>query len=345
MKILKRLAVFLIICIAIYLLGPRPATPVMSGSLMDITVNLEALDSWIAKRESMWKVKTNNEARVIWTDETNKTRTEYSIVYLHGFTASQAEGDPVHKELAKTFGCNLYLSRLSMHGLKGEDQLIDLTVDTYWESAKEALVIGRKLGKKVLLVGTSTGGTLALKLASRYPDLVAGVILLSPNISIRGSSAWLLNKPWGLHIARLVTGGKYITPKDTSELYLKHWSGKYRIEAAVQLQQLLAKTMHIGTYKSINQPLLLLYYYKDKDHQDEVVSVDAMLDMFDKIATPEHLKMQVAISDAGDHVIGSHIKSKDVESVINESKSFLHDIMGLRKAIVQSDNLEEVIVN
>ena len=57
--------------------------------------------------------------------------------------------------------------------------MINLTADKLWNSAKEAYAIGRQLGKKVILIATSTGGTLALKLAAEYPD-IAG---LDPSFS------------------------------------------------------------------------------------------------------------------------------------------------------------------
>ena len=37
-----------------------------------------------------------------------------SVVYLHGFSASQEEGDPVHYDFAQKFGCNLFLAALKI---------------------------------------------------------------------------------------------------------------------------------------------------------------------------------------------------------------------------------------
>ena len=138
------------------------------------------------------------------------------MVYLHGFSASQEEGDPVHVEFARAFGCNLYLSRLAGHGIDTIDAMINLTAEELWNSAKEAYAIGKQLGKKVIILATSTGGTLALKLAAEYPE-ITGLILLSPNIAINDPNAWLLNNPWGLQIARLIKG-KYNTSDDTTAI-------------------------------------------------------------------------------------------------------------------------------
>ncbi|MFZ8461094.1 alpha/beta hydrolase, partial [Staphylococcus aureus] len=84
------------------------------------------------------KIKENNEARIVWANDTLKQKTNYAIVYLHGFSASQEEGNPVHRNIAKQFGCNLYLARLAEHGIDTVDALFNYTADRLWESAKEA---------------------------------------------------------------------------------------------------------------------------------------------------------------------------------------------------------------
>jgi len=322
--------VTVVLCIA-YLLGPRPESPKFDKTLPEINFAPAELDAFIAKSESEWPVRLDNEARIVWADSLNKQQTDYAIVYLHGFSASQEEGDPVHTTIAKTFGCNLYLSRLSMHGLDTSEQLLGLTADNYWESAKQALAIGKQLGKNVILMGTSTGGTQALQLAAAFPDVVQGLVLLSPNVAIKDPNAWLLNNPWGLQIARMVKGGDYVVAKDTRPIYKSYWNTPYRLEAVVQLQEMLESSMKAATFQKITQPMLLMYYFKDDNNQDQVVSVAAMRKMFEQVATPHTLKKEVALPNTGDHVIGSYIKSGDVQSVIDVSAEFLEEVMKLKK--------------
>jgi pimeloyl-ACP methyl ester carboxylesterase len=315
-----------ILCIA-YLLGPAPDHPRYDTLLPEIVLSGYKLDSFVQEGESKWRIKPGNEAKIEWYDSSQKQVTEYAIVYLHGFSASHEEGSPVHRTIAQTFGCNLYLSRLSMHGLDTSEQLLGLTADSYWESAKQALAVGKKLGKKVILMGTSTGGTQALQLAAAYPNDVAGIVLFSPNIAINDPNAWLLNNPWGLQIARLVIGSNYNIAKDTRAVYKKYWNTPYRLEATVQLQEMLETSMKTATFQRITQPLLLLYYFRDAQNQDPVVRVDAMLDMFKQIKTPVSLKREKAMPNTGDHVIGSYLKSGDVDGVIRETEAFLEEVM------------------
>src|SRR5262249_34195159 len=158
---------------------------------------------------------------------------------------------------------------------------------------------GKKLGKKVILMSTSTGGTLSLKLAAEYPD-IAGLILLSPNIAINDNLAWIANNHWGLQVARMVKG-KYNDYYDTVAINNKYWYNKYRIEAVTELQELLETTMKSSLFERVKQPTLLLYYYKDEQHQDPQVRVSAMKRMFRQLGTPDSLKREAAIPNADAH--------------------------------------------
>jgi len=318
-----------VVLIVTYLLGPNPSAPEYSLVMPAFPANPLHLEQLISAREKTHPLKPDNEARIIWVNDSLKEQTEYSIVYLHGFTASQAEGEPTHRMTAKKFGCNLYLSRLADHGIDTSEPMVNLTVDRFWESAKEAFAIGKQLGKKVILMGTSTGATLALRLAAEYPEIHT-LILLSPNIEINDPNAWLLNNPWGLHIAKMVTGGAYMDSKDQRPLYKNYWTHHYRLEGAVALEELLETSMNEETFKKVRQPTLVLYYYKDERNQDEVVKVDAMKKMFTMLGTASTQKRAVAIPAAGDHVIGSFIRSKDLGSVEISVHEFLVEVVKLK---------------
>jgi hypothetical protein len=58
--------------------------------------------------------------------------------------------------------------------------------------------------------------------------------------------------------------------------------------------------------------------------------------MFDELGTPETLKYKAAIPEAGTHVIGSSLRSNDVESVKKGIVHFLSDIVHLPEATTDS---------
>jgi esterase/lipase len=330
MRKLRRVLIVLLTLVTLYLAGPAPDTPKYSKEIPVVPANANALVQYISAKEAQHKLKPDNEARIVWANDSLKNKTEYSIVYLHGFSASQGEGNPLHRNIAKEFGCNLYLSRLAEHGIDTTEALQNLTADNYWETAKEALAIGRQLGKKVILMGTSTGGTLALKLGADYPGVYA-LVLLSPNIAINDPNAWVLNNHWGLQIARMVKGSKYIDGDDQRDIYKQYWNSHYRLEAAVSLEELIETSMNKETFANVKQPTLLLYYYKDEIHQDSTVKVSAMKTMFDQLGTPANEKRSIAMPNTGTHVIGSYIRSNDVEGVQRETEKFMTEVLGMKK--------------
>lgn len=130
-----------------YLLGPSPATPAWNKQEFTVPHQPDELERYVATNEARHRVKPDNEARVVWFDSAQRTKTPYSVVYLHGFSASQEEGDPVHQDFARKFGCNLFLARLADHGIDTTEQLLTFTGDRFWDSAKEALAIRPGAGR------------------------------------------------------------------------------------------------------------------------------------------------------------------------------------------------------
>lgn len=326
---LRILIVLIVILAVLFLVGPHPAAPVYSLALPVVPSGSRALEQYIHDREARHRLKPDNEARIIWADSLLQP-TPYAVVYLHGFSASQKEGDPIHRDFARRYGCNLFLSRLDGHGIDTSDPLLTMTADGLWQDAKEALQIGKALGRKVILMGTSTGGTLALKLAATYPQDVYAVINMSPNIAINDDLAFLANDPWGLQLARLVKGGKYKESSDTNAVRAQYWNNKYRLEAVVQLQNLLETSMTPATFSKIKQPVLNLYYYRDELHQDPTVRVSAILKMEQELGTPDNLKEAVPIPGAGAHVMGSRLTGHDLPAVANAINQFADSILNMR---------------
>ncbi len=331
-KAKKRLIIFsalVVSLIVVYLLGPVPEKPKLNNELPNINMSVNELDNYITEKESDLPVKIDNESKIIWENDSLKNQTDYCLLYLHGFSASGYEGFPTHQNFASHFHANAYIPRLASHGLGVLEPLLDMTPDRLYDSAKEALQIAHILGKQVVIMSTSTGGTLSLKLAAEFPELVDGLLLLSPNIEINDNAAFLLTKPWGLKIAQEVFGGKYrYTNEDLGAEECEYWNCFYRLEAIVYLQQLVEETMNEEIFKQVTAPVFLAYYYEDKEHQDETVKVDAMLKMYDLLGTPDELKDQQAFN-AGTHVIGCEMFSQTQNEVQQACIEFATDKIGM----------------
>ncbi|MGB0376241.1 MAG: alpha/beta hydrolase [Flavobacteriaceae bacterium] len=326
-KFLRYTSIFFLLLGAVYLLGPRVERPVLDHPAPEVPEDIKELDAWVKAQEKAFpNIKPGN-ASVIHFADSVPQKTPYSVVYLHGFSASHEEGAPVHKQVADVFGANLYLPRLAGHGLEEEETLMSFSGTNYLDSAKAALEVGKAIGDSLVVLATSSGATLALTLAQE--PKIAALLLYSPNIQVADPAVKLLSKPWGLQLARLVKGGKYHLMNNPSELKKQFWSTKYRLEGITHLQRLMDQTMRKSTFKKVTQPVFMGYYYKNEQEQDPVVSVPAMLRMFDHLGTPKAKKVKQAFPEANEHVITSYISTQVYDRVAEASIDFLSEVVGM----------------
>lgn len=283
--------------------------------------SIETLDKSLEEKEArIPDLKADNNAIVSWANEKGKP-TDLVFVYLHGFGASRMEAEPVVSKLAKEFKANVFYARLKGHGRRGVEGFKDLSKENYLASAEEALEIGKLLGQKVVLISTSTGGTLSLYLASQNPE-IAGLIMYSPFVGLKNPMMAQITTPKGREMFEAMIGGE-TQEMNRPEPESKYWSTAYHINAYVALIGMLQKTMTLDTFEAVKCPVFMAYYYKNEEEQDKVVSVSAMLDMYNQLGTSDSIKEKQAFPDTGNHVIASDMRSKDWESVLNASRTFI----------------------
>lgn len=328
---MKKILAIIVILIGAYFVGPKPETPVLtpSASWTDIPDSVSQIDAYIAAKESKTILKPGNEARVIWVDSTQPTKTKIVFMYVHGFSASPMEGDPLHREVAKKFDANLLLARVAGHGVPDSDSTFaTVTADEYYQSVENYYAIAKKLGDEVVVLGTSFGGAMSLVLAANHPEIKA-LMLYGPCIAIKDPNATLLDNPWGLQMAHLITGSDYRDIPVMAPGHAENWSLHYRLEGVVAVQNLLTHAMTKEVFEKVKIPVFLGYYYKDEEHQDNVVSVDAMKVMFEQVGTPAGLKKSEAFPNSGNHVITSNLLGKLTDKPIASSEAFLRDVVKL----------------
>lgn len=323
----KKVLLLVLTPVLLYFVGPKVIFDAIDPKSPPIEVPLNELDEWIAAKEStVSDLKPNNEAKIIWADSISK-RTKFAIVYLHGFSASWMEGDPVNQNFARRYGCNLYLSRLEDHGRRDSNSFETLTPDNFYESAQQALNIGKILGDSIILMSCSTGSTLSIMLAQQYPE-IHSFIMLSPNIDIKDPMSALTIGPWGSQLTSLVLGSDYNHITYTEEAK-KYWNPVYHKNGIFTTKKIIVDHMEQENFSKITQPLFMAYYYRDEDHQDDVVSVPRMLDFFDQIGTPLSKKRKYVSTKADSHVIASGIQSKDWAGVQQACYDFAEQVLHL----------------
>jgi len=320
------LSVSIILAIG-YISGPKASISSLEGSFPELSQDLSSIESYIQSKEDTVKgLKSGNEARIVWADAENPSKTTYSFLYIHGFGASSREGAPVHEAIAKHFNANLYLLRLPEHGINRRDAMKHLTAESLVAEVREAYIIAQKLGDEVIVIGTSMGGALALNLAAEKPEIKA-VILYSPAIEDYGQKLAQFFQPWAAYMAErfVMKDGVNIVKREGEKA--KYWSEQYHINGYLSLAVLLKSKMNKETFEKVKQPVFMGYYYKNEQEQDFVVAVKAMKEMYEQLGTASDKKVEKAFPESADHVIASDLTSKDWENVLNSSIDFLNGVL------------------
>ncbi len=263
---MKKLAAYALALLAvgsiIFFSGPRP--------VMDDRISFEASDigddpdSYLKKRETAISgLRTGTEKEIVWFDPENRTATDLAIVYVHGFSATKHEIRPVPDNVAAVLGANLYYIRLAGHGQSGEAMARVTTADWVNDYA-EAMEIGRRIGKRTLVISTSTGSTLAAWAADKpeYSENLAGIVMLSPNFELQAISTSLANIPWAETILPAIAGHER-SWEPVNEDHGKWWTSRYPTSALFPMVALMRNFKRIDT-SSIETPALFIYSPDDK---------------------------------------------------------------------------------
>ena len=263
------------------------------------------LDGYLSQREAQFSdIRPGDSKRILWAGAKGQ-KTPLAIVYVHGFSSSLAEIRPVPDEVAKALGANLYFTRLAGHGRDGAAMAAASAEDWLFDMA-EAMAIGRRLGERVIVIGTSTGGTLAA-LAATDPQLnegLAGTVLISPNFGLHAPAQWILDAPLVEYWGAVVAGEtRNFTP--LNEEQAKHWTTKYPTAALYPMARLI-RAARGADYGQAKTPVLVLY-----STADQVIDPARILPVIDAWGGPAQMEARTMQGDDDPfaHVIAGDIMS------------------------------------
>lgn len=227
------------------------------------TFSTETLDVELAEREAAFDdIKDGVEARVIWAG-TPGEKTETALVYLHGFSATSEEIRPVPDLVAEALGANLIYWRLPGHGRPGFAMGEPLPQD-WLDSTAAAIAAGAAAGDKVIVIGTSTGGTLAAR-AAATPDIdemLSGVVFISPNFRLASSLEALLTLPLSSRWVPLVAGEERGF-EARNDQHAAYWTLRYPTIAAQRLAWLMKRVRGLD-FAAIDTPALFIFSDADQ---------------------------------------------------------------------------------
>lgn len=245
------------------------------------------------------------EKRVIWQPGMKERRTPVSVLYVHGFSATSEEIRPVPDRVADALGANLVYTRLSGHG-RGADAMALATVNDWMRDVAEGLAAARAVGDRVVVIATSTGGTLAVA-AALDPDMsrdVAALVLISPNFGIADPGAWALTLPAARYWLPLVAGTDYGF-EPSSDDHAKFWTTLYPTRALLPMAALVKRVAAMDVSRAAIPALFLI------SDSDTVVRPDITRAIAARWGAPAVVQM-VEMGDGDDpdaHVITGDIRS------------------------------------
>ena len=284
---------------------------------------LDDLDGWLAKSEAAFPgIKPGNAKAIVWAGS-QKQRTPWSVVYLHGFSASRQETAPLADRVAQSLGANAFHTRLAGHGLPG-DFMGTATAQDWMADAVEAVRVGQALGERVLLISCSTGSTLATWFAiSAEGNRVAAHTFLSPNFGPKDKRSEILNGPWGHRIALALEGQtRGWTPESAAEE--QGWTTRYPTRALFPMMGLV-KRVRESDLSLFQTPVLVLY-----SEQDETVDPVETQSAFTRMGSGLKSLETVTYSHSkGQHVLAGAIK--DPQAVQPMADSIVQWVQSLPK--------------
>lgn len=248
------------------LLGPRLS--------LDTTLRVPSLpadlDAHLARAEAQVpNLRPQANRRIVWHDAVTQSRTGFAVVYLHGFSAGPVDTAPLAQQVAAHLRANLYLARLRGHGSDGA-AMAAATANDWLNDAAEACAIGARLGERVVVIGTSTGATLALALALMPGcERLHALALISPNFGAADPRDRLLRLPWAARLVPLLVPTYRFEPANAQQA--RHWTTAYPSTALLQLAALVDH-VRAQPLESITVPALTLYASADR-----VIDVERML--------------------------------------------------------------------
>lgn len=256
-----RLALGLLAALGLlWILAPRERLR-LDEAAADLPADLQA---WLDGREA--GVRPEVASYLHWAGQPGQV-TDVALLYVHGFSASPAELRPLPDQVAQDIGANLLALRLTGHGTDGAD-LAAARAEDWWRDLGQGLVAARRMGRRVVVIGMSTGATLAA-LAARDPRMgrmMDGVVLLSPNFRLRARNAWLLDLPFARGIIHLA-GDPRRCFATRNDLHRARWTSCYPLSATLAVGTLLRQARQ-GGFDGAPMPALFVWSDADRivDH-------------------------------------------------------------------------------
>ena len=305
----KVLWVFGIITILVglaFMFGPREKA--------DLTITFDPssigddLDAYLAKSEAQFSdIAPGAQKQIIWHDSARKKPTLNVVLYIHGFSATLEEVRPLPDMVAKSLNANLLFTRLTGHGRSG-DAMAEASANDWYNDVVEAIIIAKKLGRRVYIMSTSTGGTLVTQMAEDHKlmSFVRGLIMISPNFGVKAPGSSLLGIPFARQILPPIVGATRKFEASNPE-HEKWWTTEYPSVALLPMYASVQESLRVSVEGIATNALFI--YHPDDQVVDAAVTKEIAARWGINAGGKADVHEVTKAEDAYDHVIAGRILS------------------------------------
>ena len=223
-------------------------------------IDIKDIDSLLDSQEKILRgLRPGTEKKVLWA-QGKGLKSITSIVFIHGFSASRVEIDPVVDLIAAEMSANVYFTRLRGHGQDGK-ALGETTYEQLLDDTIEAIKIGKSIGDEVVLIGCSTGCSL-IHIAMSQDQNIKAAIYISPNFGPKPIKGQALRIPGAKFLVPLVFGQEHSFVAKNDE-YATCWTTKYPTKALFTIKTTVLAAHQID-HRAIKVPIMMWFSDEDK---------------------------------------------------------------------------------
>lgn len=287
----------------------------------------EDIDAYLEKKESeVSDIYPYAEKTVLWNNS-NKNRTKYSIVFIHGFTTTGYQSKEFLNKLSLELDANLFMTRLSGHGVPYEGTK-QMQIDKIMYDVSEAINIGEKIGENVILVGHSLGGALSMLAAddevlskkidtlvlfapgnSGFSSFAFTNTLISSLVDRTGSLCWLID-----------CNPRSFMELPDDEKWENYFATDFDTNIFYQIARIPFATDSIS-YETISTSALVFY-----DENDRLVNASKLKSNFKKWAAKNKIvSVETLETDRGRHMFPSISNPHLDQMFLDEIKNWVSD--------------------
>ncbi len=290
--------------LALFVFGPRVRLDLRGGEPRPVPREPDELEALVSDSGGV----EGTEPLIAWHgQDTERKRTGWAVVAIHGFSASRQETAPLAEQVARALGANRFEARLTGHG-RGGEALAEATAEDWLRDVREAVLVGQRLGDRVVVLASSTGATLAAIAAAHHPPAADAYVFLSPNFGPKDSMAYVVLWPWAeVFVPLLIGKERSWTPQNEEQG--RYWTTRYPVRALLPMMATVAAARALPV-PGITAPVQVFLHA-----QDPVVSPEATRASFARWPHPSNEIIDVGAASEGIPSAGdAHVLAGDILS-------------------------------